>query len=259
MKKKCFYWRFAINLQCGPGVNPRDDIALHLSPTLEENSWKIIRNSLQKQIWGLEEKFGDSNLKSEEPFEIMILIEEDHFKVEKFFNFNLKFFNLNLNFSDCNQRATFCGVQISDPEKFHKFDRHRWRSENFFNSRKFGAGAESKSNPNSKSRSFWVTWKITWNFAGRKIYSKTKHKFFVFIFYSFQKVEHLAPVGSKPYVYVEPYIAPPMAPMAPPGYYAPPQPQYYPPGYVVAPPPVYSVTVVEERVKIFLKKFLKRV
>lgn len=72
-----------MNLQCGPNVNPRDDIALHINPRFEGNLSKIIRNSLQMQQWGLEENFGHFPFVTGQPFEILILVDTDHFKVNR--------------------------------------------------------------------------------------------------------------------------------------------------------------------------------
>ena len=71
---------FAINLQCGPSVNPRDDIALHLSPVFTPPP-RVVRNSLQTQRWGPEESFGGFPFMSGQPFEVMVLIDSDHFKI----------------------------------------------------------------------------------------------------------------------------------------------------------------------------------
>lgn len=48
---------FAINLQLGPRVNPRDDLALHLSPIFTHPQ-RVVRNSLQQLTWGAEESHG---------------------------------------------------------------------------------------------------------------------------------------------------------------------------------------------------------
>lgn len=72
--------RFAINLQTGPSFNPRDDLVLHLSPCF--NPPRIIRNTLQNGVWGLEESWGNGTILSPHaPFEIMIYNQENHFKI----------------------------------------------------------------------------------------------------------------------------------------------------------------------------------
>lgn len=72
--------RFAINLQTGPSLNPRDDLALHLSPSFTPP--RIVRNTLQHGAWGLEEAWGNGTvLNPHQPFEIIILVEPDQFKI----------------------------------------------------------------------------------------------------------------------------------------------------------------------------------
>ncbi|KAG8237893.1 hypothetical protein J437_LFUL017041, partial [Ladona fulva] len=71
--------RFAVNLQCGPNTNPRDDIALHLSPRFSENF--IMRSSLQNQSWSGEETHGSMLLARGQPFEVLILCESNCYKI----------------------------------------------------------------------------------------------------------------------------------------------------------------------------------
>lgn len=72
--------RFAINFQTGPSLNPRDDLALHLSPCFTPP--RIVRNSLQHGAWGLEEAWGNGSILSpHQPFEIIILAEPEQFKI----------------------------------------------------------------------------------------------------------------------------------------------------------------------------------
>lgn len=72
--------RFAVNLQTGPSLNPRDDLALHLSPCFTPP--RVIRNSLRQGAWGLEEAWGNgAAINPHQPFEIMILAEPDQFKI----------------------------------------------------------------------------------------------------------------------------------------------------------------------------------
>lgn len=72
--------RFAINLQTGPSLNPRDDLALHLSPCFTPP--RVVRNSLRYQAWGLEEAWGNGTVVNpHQPVEIMILAEHDQFKI----------------------------------------------------------------------------------------------------------------------------------------------------------------------------------
>lgn len=72
--------RFAINFQTGPSLNPRDDLALHLSPCFTPP--RVIRNSLRHGAWGLEEAWGNGTLVNpHQPFEFIILAEQDQFKI----------------------------------------------------------------------------------------------------------------------------------------------------------------------------------
>lgn len=72
--------RFAINFQTGPSLNPRDDLALHLSPCFSPP--RIVRNSLQRGAWGLEEAWGNgAAINPYQSFEIIILVEAEQFKV----------------------------------------------------------------------------------------------------------------------------------------------------------------------------------
>ncbi|XP_075554976.1 uncharacterized protein LOC142587687 isoform X3 [Dermacentor variabilis] len=72
---------FAVNLQCGPNVHPRDDIALHLSPVFSPPP-RIVRNSIQAQQWGPEESHGDPfPLVAGQSFELLVLVEHDQYKI----------------------------------------------------------------------------------------------------------------------------------------------------------------------------------
>lgn len=72
--------RFAINFQTGPSLNPRDDLAFHLSPCF--NPPRIVRNSLRHGAWGVEESWSNGQtMLHTHPFEIIILAEADKFKI----------------------------------------------------------------------------------------------------------------------------------------------------------------------------------
>lgn len=71
--------RFAINYQLGPGLNPRDDIAIHVSPRFNEGF--VTRNHIESMNWGTEENSGPMWLQSGMPFEIIILCEYHCYKV----------------------------------------------------------------------------------------------------------------------------------------------------------------------------------
>lgn len=71
---------FNINLQTGPSINPRDDLALHLRPCFTPP--RIYRNSLIQGSWGAGETWGNgSSINPHQPFEILILNENTEFKI----------------------------------------------------------------------------------------------------------------------------------------------------------------------------------
>lgn len=71
--------RFAINYQLGPNLNPRDDIAIHLSPRFPEGI--ITRNHIQSMSWGVEENGGPMWIRPGEDFEIILLCEQLQYKI----------------------------------------------------------------------------------------------------------------------------------------------------------------------------------
>ncbi|XP_014226027.1 uncharacterized protein LOC106651855 [Trichogramma pretiosum] len=71
--------RFAVNYQLGPGLNPRDDIALHVSPRFPQGI--ITRNSIESMQWGVEENNGPMWIHPGQPFEIIILCEYYCYKI----------------------------------------------------------------------------------------------------------------------------------------------------------------------------------
>lgn len=71
--------RFALNYQLGPGLNPRDDIAIHVCPRFTEGF--ITRNHIQSMTWGHEENFGPMVIQPGQEFEIIILCHFTCFKV----------------------------------------------------------------------------------------------------------------------------------------------------------------------------------
>lgn len=71
---------FAVNLQLGPSVNPRSDIALHLSPVFNPPP-RVVRNSLAYLEWGAEESHGGFPFAPGQPFEIVILVQPDMYKI----------------------------------------------------------------------------------------------------------------------------------------------------------------------------------
>ncbi|KAK2891630.1 galectin-8-like [Channa argus] len=72
--------RFQIDLSSGCSTKPRSDIALHLSPRFK-GSPCVICNSLLHESWGKEETLHQLPYKRGAPFETIILVNEDVFKV----------------------------------------------------------------------------------------------------------------------------------------------------------------------------------
>ena len=76
---KCLVFRFAINIQTGPALRPCDDVNLHLSVRPSEHV--IVRNHMERQNWGAEERYGGCPIAYGSQFEILILAESDKFKI----------------------------------------------------------------------------------------------------------------------------------------------------------------------------------
>lgn len=71
--------RFAINYQLGPTLNPRDDIAIHVSPRFPEGI--VTRNHIESMTWGMEENAGPLWIQPGQEFEIMILCDYHCYKI----------------------------------------------------------------------------------------------------------------------------------------------------------------------------------
>nr|XP_027194464.1 galectin-9-like isoform X1 [Dermatophagoides pteronyssinus]XP_027194465.1 galectin-9-like isoform X2 [Dermatophagoides pteronyssinus] len=71
---------FAISLQCGSSLNFNDDVALYLSLAFSPPP-RIIRNSLISGQWGPEESFGGFPTNPGAPFEILISIEPNEYRI----------------------------------------------------------------------------------------------------------------------------------------------------------------------------------
>ncbi|XP_060528478.1 trithorax group protein osa-like [Cylas formicarius] len=71
--------RFNINLQAGPSAKPRDDTALHISVRL--NQGYIARNNYKDGSWGDEQGSGSLPIGLAQSFEILILVDLNHFKI----------------------------------------------------------------------------------------------------------------------------------------------------------------------------------
>ncbi|XP_076645921.1 uncharacterized protein LOC143355191 [Halictus rubicundus] len=70
---------FAVNYQLGPGLNPRDDIACHVSPRFPEGF--ITRNHIESMAWGVEENDGPMWIQPGQEFEILLLCEPACYKI----------------------------------------------------------------------------------------------------------------------------------------------------------------------------------
>ncbi|XP_061897936.1 galectin-8-like [Entelurus aequoreus] len=72
--------RFQIDLSCGGSTKPRSDVALHYSPCFK-GSPCVRCNSLLQERWGQEETMPRLPYKCGAPFETIILVHKDAFKV----------------------------------------------------------------------------------------------------------------------------------------------------------------------------------
>ncbi|XP_041781205.1 galectin-9B-like isoform X2 [Anopheles merus] len=71
--------RCQIYIQSGAAVNPRDDVALHISIRPHEHA--IVRNSIQNQVVGPEERYGGCPIRYGESFDLLILAEATQYKI----------------------------------------------------------------------------------------------------------------------------------------------------------------------------------
>ncbi|KAJ8705829.1 hypothetical protein PYW08_012875 [Mythimna loreyi] len=71
--------RFAINLQCGPNTDPRDDIALHLNFRFVEMC--VVRNHMTAMNWGVEDLDGGMPLNRGDNYEVLVLCEPHSMKI----------------------------------------------------------------------------------------------------------------------------------------------------------------------------------
>jgi len=81
---KQLFSRFAINIQTGPNLNPRDDIVLHISAIFAENA--LSRASYQSGVWGPEERTGTLPFSRSQPFDIIVLCDAECYKVTNILN-----------------------------------------------------------------------------------------------------------------------------------------------------------------------------
>ncbi|XP_053994569.1 protein enabled-like [Hylaeus volcanicus] len=71
--------RFAVNYQLGPTLNPRDDIAIHVSPRFTEGF--VTRNHIESMNWGIEENEGPMWIQPGQEFEIFLLCDHTSYKI----------------------------------------------------------------------------------------------------------------------------------------------------------------------------------
>lgn len=71
--------RCQINIQTGAALNPRDDVVLHLS--IRPNEAVIVRNTLQNQVWGSEERWGGCPIAYGQQFDVLVLAEANQWKI----------------------------------------------------------------------------------------------------------------------------------------------------------------------------------
>lgn len=71
--------RCQINIQTGAALNPRDDVTLHLS--IRPNESVIVRNTLQNQVWGAEERYGGCPINYGQSFDVLVLVEVNQYKI----------------------------------------------------------------------------------------------------------------------------------------------------------------------------------
>lgn len=78
--------RFDVNLQNGASVYP-NEIPLHFSVRFDDpyTPHVVVRTNRAYGNWGAEERHGQSPFMKGSHFEMLILIEHDKYKVEKFF------------------------------------------------------------------------------------------------------------------------------------------------------------------------------
>ena len=74
------FHRFSINLQCGKDAG--SNIVLHFNPRFNENC--VVRNTKRNGTWEREERGGFLPFKKQQPFEIILHVDSQHFKVNLF-------------------------------------------------------------------------------------------------------------------------------------------------------------------------------
>lgn len=72
--------RFQVDFTCGSSVKPRADVAFHFNPRFKRSPC-VVCNTLRDERWGREEILYKLPLATGAPFEIVVLVLEDKFKV----------------------------------------------------------------------------------------------------------------------------------------------------------------------------------
>ncbi|KAG7460610.1 hypothetical protein MATL_G00200610 [Megalops atlanticus] len=72
--------RFQVDLTCGSSTKPRADVAFHFNPRFKRSPC-IVCNSLRQERWGREEIHHVMPFRQGAPFETIILVQQDVFKV----------------------------------------------------------------------------------------------------------------------------------------------------------------------------------
>lgn len=76
------FCRFQMDLSSGCSTKPPSDVALHFSPRFK-GSPCVVCNSLLQESWGKEEMLHQLPYKRGAPFETIILVHNDAFKVSE--------------------------------------------------------------------------------------------------------------------------------------------------------------------------------
>lgn len=74
--------RFQVDLSSGCSTKPRSDVALHFSPRFSDSPC-VVCNSLLQEEWGKEETLHQLPYKRGAPFETIILVHKNGFKVQQ--------------------------------------------------------------------------------------------------------------------------------------------------------------------------------
>ncbi|XP_034384012.1 galectin-8-like [Cyclopterus lumpus] len=71
--------RFQVDLTCGSSMEPRADVAFHFNPRFRTPC--VVCNALQGGRWGREEVLDLNPFRAGDPFELIVLVLKDTFKV----------------------------------------------------------------------------------------------------------------------------------------------------------------------------------